>query len=90
MNGKYNIEDILKLHKCEPSLNVKKTIMEHYKNIPFIEILEWATLNGAKALSIDHLYGSIEIGKQPGLNLINQFDFTIFAPSKESSIKVLK
>jgi imidazolonepropionase-like amidohydrolase len=36
------------------------------------DALKWATLNGAKFLGIDQQDGSFEIGKKPGINLINQ------------------
>jgi cytosine/adenosine deaminase-related metal-dependent hydrolase len=39
-------------------------------NIDFDTLLEWATLNGAKALGFEDTIGSIEIGKIPGLNLV--------------------
>ncbi|RZK40462.1 MAG: amidohydrolase [Pedobacter sp.] len=40
------------------------------KGIGFDHLLTWATLNGAKSLGIDSMYGSIAIGKKPGVNLI--------------------
>ena len=33
--------------------------------------MNWATLNGAKALGFEDTLGSIEVGKTPGLNLLN-------------------
>lgn len=47
-----------------------KTIHRHFPDISIQETLRWATINGAKALQLDTLYGSIEKGKKPGLNLI--------------------
>lgn len=41
-------------------------------SIPTEEILQWATLNGAKALKLDDTFGSFEKGKQPGVVLIDQ------------------
>ncbi len=64
-----------------------KIILQHFPNLQFVEVLKWATLNGAEALQMTDKLGSIEIGKQPGLNLINKFDFTKFAPTKESKVK---
>ncbi len=57
--------------------NTTLNILEEMKliNIPFEEKLKWATINGAKALNIADKYGSLEIGKRPGLNLITPFDF---------------
>ncbi len=46
-------------------------VMEKYPEIPFETIIEWATINGAKALGFDDELGSIEVGKKPGLVLIS-------------------
>ena len=44
-----------------------KTIQHQYSNlVPLTEILQWATLNGAKALQMESLLGSFEKGKKPG------------------------
>ncbi|RYG21500.1 MAG: hypothetical protein EOO07_02490 [Chitinophagaceae bacterium] len=44
--------------------------LQNYKHISFAESLVWATLNGAQFLGIDSQYGSLTIGKKPGINLI--------------------
>ena len=41
---------------------------------PLNELLTWATLNGAKALGIDNIKGSIAIGKTPGLVIVEGAD----------------
>jgi len=46
-----------------------KTIRERFPNIAADQLLQWATINGAKALQIDKLLGSFEPGKQPGVIL---------------------
>ncbi len=51
-------------------LSELKTIKEYFPTLSFMETIRWATINGAKFLGIEHKYGSIEIGKTPGLNLI--------------------
>jgi cytosine/adenosine deaminase-related metal-dependent hydrolase len=43
------------------------TIQKNYPQIPLTEILQWGTLNGAKALGFDKRLGSFEKGKQPGM-----------------------
>jgi cytosine/adenosine deaminase-related metal-dependent hydrolase len=56
------------------SLNIieeVKTIQQHFPLIPLTEILQWATLNGAKALEMDNHLGSFETGKKPGIVLWN-------------------
>lgn len=50
-------------------LSEMKTLQEH-KQIDFKKLLQWATINGAEFLELDKQFGTIEIGKKPGLNLI--------------------
>ena len=52
-------------------LEEMKTIQRFQSYIPFATILKWATINGAEALGFEDTLGSIEIGKTPGLNLLN-------------------
>jgi len=53
-----------------------KIIMENFPSIPLEEILQWATINGAKALQKDDQLGSFEKRKRPGVVLINEKDFS--------------
>ncbi len=53
--------------------------------IPLNILLQWATLNGAKALKLDHLIGSFEKGKKPGIVLIDRLDG--LQTTKESKAK---
>ena len=53
-------------------------------NHPLRELLTWATLNGAKALGIDDMKGSIEIGKRPGLVVIEGADLHNLCLTPES------
>lgn len=58
-------------------LDELKTIAKYNPHIPLQTLLTWATKNGADFLGIDAL-GTIEKGKQPGLNLLkNTKGFTI-------------
>ena len=52
-------------------LEEMKTIARYQSYVPFATLLEWATLNGAKALGFDATLGSIDTDKTPGLNLLN-------------------
>jgi imidazolonepropionase-like amidohydrolase len=51
------------------------TILRHFPHIEIAELLQWATLNGAKALGLDHMLGSFEPGKTPGVLVIKE-DFS--------------
>ena len=39
-------------------------------SIPLTEVLQWATINGARALQMDNILGSFEKNKKPGVVLI--------------------
>ncbi len=52
-------------------LEEMKTIARYQSYVPFEMLLKWATLNGAEALGFQRDLGSIEVGKTPGLNLLN-------------------
>ena len=51
-------------------LDEMKTIARYKSYVPFATMLRWATLNGAEALGFEDQLGSLEQGKQPGLNLL--------------------
>ncbi len=51
-------------------LSELKAISKCFSELPLAKTIRWATLNGAEFLGIDDRFGSIEVGKSPGLNLI--------------------
>jgi cytosine/adenosine deaminase-related metal-dependent hydrolase len=51
-------------------LEEMKTIARYQSYVPFASILQWATLNGAQALGFDDTLGSLEVGKKPGVLLL--------------------
>jgi cytosine/adenosine deaminase-related metal-dependent hydrolase len=51
-------------------LDELKTISQNFPTIQLAELLQWATLNGAKALQLHDELGSFEKGKKPGVVLI--------------------
>ncbi|MFD0939131.1 amidohydrolase family protein [Pedobacter boryungensis] len=67
-------------------LTEMQTLQER-KNVPFEELLKWATLNGAEFLGIEKQYGSLEVGKKPGIVLIINAENRII--NKETTIKRL-
>jgi cytosine/adenosine deaminase-related metal-dependent hydrolase len=61
-------------------LDELKRIQLHNPQIPIAEMLTWITSNGARALQMEDKLGSIEVGKKPGLvlieNLLGQHQLT--------------
>ena len=53
-----------------------KAIHTNYPQIPLSTVLQWATINGAKALRWDDILGSFEKGKKPGVTLIDPINWT--------------
>ena len=51
-----------------------RTVAAKFPDIPTVELLQWATFNGAKALGFEKQIGSFEKGKRPGLVLIENID----------------
>jgi cytosine/adenosine deaminase-related metal-dependent hydrolase len=47
-----------------------KTLHHHFAQLKLETMLQWATINGAKALQMDNVLGSFEKGKKPGVILI--------------------
>jgi cytosine/adenosine deaminase-related metal-dependent hydrolase len=47
-----------------------KTLQNNFPEIKLETLLQWATINGAKALQMDNTLGSFEKGKKPGMVLI--------------------
>jgi cytosine/adenosine deaminase-related metal-dependent hydrolase len=65
------------------------TIQLNFPDIKLDELLMWACLNGAKALQIENNFGSLEVGKKPGINLISGIDFKKMCLTESSRIKRL-
>jgi cytosine/adenosine deaminase-related metal-dependent hydrolase len=51
-----------------------KTIQKNFPDILLEKILQWATMNGARALGLEGILGSFEKGKKAGVVLINEID----------------
>lgn len=59
------------------------TLKKYFPDLAFIDMLSWATLNGAEFLAVQDRFGSIEKGKTPGLNLIRNVQDTDIRPDSE-------
>ena len=70
-------------------LDEMKIIQQHAPEMKLEMLLRWATLNGAKALMLDHMLGSFEKDKAPGVNLITGIDFHRMLLTADSAVKVL-
>jgi cytosine/adenosine deaminase-related metal-dependent hydrolase len=64
-----------------------KTIGKYFPDIKTETLLKWATMNGAKALQMQDQLGSFEIGKTPGVILIENVKGDQF--TSQSTIKRL-
>lgn len=70
-------------------LDELKTITKNSPEISLETLLKWATINGAEFLGIENQFGSIEKGKKPGINLIEQVDLGKLALTPQSKVTVL-
>lgn len=48
-------------------LDELKTVRQNFPFVPTLNLLQWATINGARALNMQQQLGSFEKGKQPGI-----------------------
>lgn len=51
-----------------------KCIREHFPDIELDEMLTWACLNGAEAIGKSEVFGSFDVGKSPGIVLIENMN----------------
>ncbi|MBB6501497.1 amidohydrolase family protein [Pedobacter cryoconitis] len=56
------------------SILAEMRTLQMHANITFDELLCWATLNGATFLGMETQLGTLEKGKTPGINLIQQLE----------------
>ncbi len=70
-------------------LNEMKTIQKNFSRITMDNLFIWGTLNGAKALGIDRIAGSFEIGKKPGVNLVSNVDFKNWTLPESATLKTI-
>ena len=58
--------------------------LKMFRNVPLAEMLQWATINGAKALGVDDRFGTIEEGKRSGIVNITGVNLDDFALTESS------
>jgi hypothetical protein len=66
-----------------------KCLHKHFPHISLEEILTWACINGAKALGFESELGSFEVGKKPGIVLIENIDWNNFQLTENSNSRRL-
>ncbi|MBW6482658.1 MAG: amidohydrolase family protein [Vicingaceae bacterium] len=70
-------------------LDELKTIALNSKTISLEKMIAWATINGAKFFNIEKQFGSLEKGKKPGINLIQDIDLQQQKLLPQSTVKKL-
>jgi aminodeoxyfutalosine deaminase len=60
------------------------TLQLNFPSLSLLELVEWATINGARALGQDDSFGTIEVGKKPGLVLVENVDLLNMKLLKDS------
>lgn len=68
-------------------LEEMKTLQGHFPSLKTEQLLQWSTLNGARALQMDDVLGSFDKGRQPGIVLISGADNNML--TKNASAKRL-
>jgi cytosine/adenosine deaminase-related metal-dependent hydrolase len=78
--------DSLAPNKKLSILEELKILQNHFPAISFEELIKWATINGAIALDEKETFGTIELGKNPGLILISNIDMEKMKLKPESFV----
>lgn len=64
-------------------------VLSKNAGLGFEEVLSWATLGGARALGLDNVMGSLEVGKKPGVVLVEALRDDVFFTSETRSKRLI-
>ena len=69
--------------------NEIKVLQQLLPELTFWDLIKWASFNGAKHLGIEEEFGSFEMGKKPGVNLLTHLDYKNEKLNPNSELKIL-
>lgn len=81
--------DSLASNKTLSILSEMKLISEYFPAVRLDEMIRWATLNGARALDRENIFGKIAPGMKPGLLLLENADLQDMKLLPETTVKRL-
>jgi aminodeoxyfutalosine deaminase len=70
-------------------LEEMKVLQSRFLELKLSNLLQWATINGAKALRMDNELGSFKKGNKPGVNLLLNVDLQKMKLTEKTQVKVL-
>jgi imidazolonepropionase-like amidohydrolase len=65
------------------------TLQKYFPSVPLEEMIQWATINGAEFLKKDSELGTLEVGKKPGIVLIENMDLQNMKLTEKSTSRRL-
>lgn len=65
------------------------TLQHNFSEISLQELVEWGSLNSARALGLTDFLGSFDVGKKPGINLVTGVDMKKMRLTEASKVRRL-
>ncbi len=72
-------------HKLSMAAEIE-SLLTNYPNLPLATVLSWATLGGAKGLKAEDRIGSFEVGKTPGVVLLEGVNPSTLRPGANTPL----